>query len=203
MKKFNTSSIAGKGKENEDYILCQHLSDEYLLAILADGMGGLSYGNEVAKIVAHSIADFISSNLYKCEPKELIYSAFEVADKLVCQKSYTLKCKMGAALCVALINNDFVYYAWQGNVRLYIVADNTLQCLTKDHVVTVANNNLLTRCINGKGFRDSIPIESIQITKGNKIYLCTDGYYQNGDIEQKTLPKDTIDDSSLIEISIE
>lgn len=68
-KKFNTFSIAGNCKTNEDYILCQDLSEGCSLAILADGMGGLSYVNEAAKIVSHSVAGFIAPNLHKHEPK--------------------------------------------------------------------------------------------------------------------------------------
>ena len=118
-KKFNTFSIAGNGKTNEDYILCQDLFEGYSLAILADGMGGLSYGNQAAQIVSHAIADFIASNLNKYEPKELLCKAFDMADELIRQKCYELRCKMGAAVCVALIGKDSVHYAWQGNVRLY------------------------------------------------------------------------------------
>lgn len=55
--KINTFSLAGSGKTNEDYILCRDLSEEYSLAILADGMGGLSYGNDASQIVSHTIAE--------------------------------------------------------------------------------------------------------------------------------------------------
>lgn len=133
-KKFNTFSIAGNGKTNEDYILCQDLFEEYSLAILADGMGGLSYGNIAAQIVSHAIADFIASNLHKYEPKELLRKAFDIADELIRQKCYELRCKMGAAVCVALIGEDSVYYAWQGNVRLYRKDNDELQLLTTDHI---------------------------------------------------------------------
>lgn len=63
--KINTFSQAGRGKTNEDYILYRDLSEEYSLAILADGMGGLSYGNDASQLVSHTIIDFIASNLHK------------------------------------------------------------------------------------------------------------------------------------------
>ena len=52
---FKTISYSGKDKTNEDYILCHKLSNNTLIAILADGMGGLSYGTEAAKIVSESV----------------------------------------------------------------------------------------------------------------------------------------------------
>ena len=39
---FKTISFPGKDKSNEDYILCHKLSHNSIIAILADGMGGLS-----------------------------------------------------------------------------------------------------------------------------------------------------------------
>ncbi len=202
-KKFNTFSIAGNAKMNEDYILCQDLSEEWSLAILADGMGGLSYGNEAAKVVSHSIADFVVSNLHRYEPQELLRKAFDTADESIRQKCHELRCKMGATVCVALIGKDSVHYAWQGNVRLYKKTNDKLQPLTTDHIADCGGTILLTRCINGKGFRELVPVESVSINDGNTIYLCTDGYYQNTCNLQNQLPVDLGDDASLIEILFE
>ena len=101
---------------------------------LADGMGGLSYGYQAAQIVSHSIADYIASYLHKYDLQELLRKAFDMADKSIRQKCYELRCKMGAAVCVALIGNDSVHYAWQGNVRLYKRDNDMLQLLTTDHI---------------------------------------------------------------------
>ena len=202
-KKFNTFSIAGNGKTNEDYILCQDLFEEYSLAILADGMGGLSYGNIAAQIVSHAIADFIASNLHKYEPKELLRKAFDIADELIRQKCYELKCKMGTAVCVALIGKDSIHYAWQGNVRLYRKDNDELQLLTTDHIVVGGSTTLLTRCINGKGFRKPVQVEDVSINEGDTIYLCTDGYYQNTCTLQNQLLINSGDDASMIEIIFE
>lgn len=199
-KKFNTFSNAGNGKTNEDYILCQNLSEEWSLAILADGMGGLSYGNEAAEIVSYAIADFITHNLQVHDPQELLHKAFDEVDELIRQKSYELRCKMGAAVCVALIGKDSIHYAWQGNVRLYKKTNDELQLLTTDHIAVGGSTTLLTRCINGKGFREPIPVKCVSVKDGDTIYLCTDGYYQNTRNLQSQLPTDLGDDASMIEI---
>lgn len=201
--KFNTFSIAGNCKANEDCILCRDLSEEWSLAILADGMGGLSYGHEAAKIVSHIIADFVGSNMHDYEPQELLRRAFDMADESICQKCYELRCKMGAAVCVALIGKDSIHYAWQGNVRLYKKTNDELQLLTSDHIAVGGNTTLLTRCINGKGFREPIPVEGVSINDGDTIFLCSDGYYQNTCNLQSQLPVDLSDDASLIEILFE
>ena len=202
-KKFNTFSIAGNGKTNEDYILCQDLSKEWSLAILADGMGGLSYGNEAAQIVSHSIADFVVSNLHKYEPQELLRKAFDMADESIRQKCYELRCKMGAAVCVSLIGMDSIHYAWQGNVRLYKKDNDNLQLLTTDHIAVGGNTTLLIRCINGKGFREPIPVESVSVNDGSTIFMCSDGYYQGTNNMQSQLLTDLNDDASVIQITLE
>ena len=202
-KKLNTFSIAGSGKANEDYILYWELSEELSLAILADGMGGLSYGNQAAQMVSHAIADFIASNLHKYESKELLRKAFDMADELIRQKCYELRCKMGAAVCVALIGMNSVHYAWQGNVRLYKKDNDNLQLLTTDHIAVGGNTTLLIRCINGKGFREPIPVESVSVNDGSTIFMCSDGYYQGTNNMQSQLLTDLNDDASVIQITLE
>ena len=202
-KKFNTVSIAGKGKTNEDYILCRDLSEEWSLAILADGMGGLSYGNEAAKIVSCGIADFIAQNLQVYEPQEILRKAFDRADALIRQKCYELRCKMGAAVCVSFIGMDSIHYAWQGNVRLYKKDNDNLQLLTTDHIAVGGNTTLLIRCINGKGFREPIPVESVSVNDGSTIFMCSDGYYQGTNNMQSQLLTDLNDDASVIQITLE
>jgi len=202
-KKFNTVTIAGKGKTNEDYILCRDLSEEWSLAILADGMGGLSYGNEAAKIVSCGIADFIAQNLQVYEPQEILRKAFDRADALIRQKCYELRCKMGAAVCVSLIGMDSIHYAWQGNVRLYKKDNDNLQLLTTDHIAVGGNTTLLIRCINGKGFREPIPVESVSVNDGSTIFMCSDGYYQGTNNMQSQLLTDLNDDASVIQITLE
>ena len=201
--KISTYSQAGSGKINEDYILCRNLSEEYTLAILADGMGGLSYGNYASEIISHNIADYITSNLHKYEPQELLRNAFDIADISIRQKSYELKCKMGAAVCVVMIGKESIHYAWQGNVRLYKKDNGNTQLLTNDHTVNCGYTKLLIRCINGKGFREQIPVEKASKNKGDILYLCTDGYYQNSKNLEDVLLTSTSDDASMIEIIFE
>lgn len=132
---FKAFSFPGTGKINEDYILCHKLSDNSLIAILADGMGGLSYGAEAAKIVSESIMTTILDKVQDCLPENVLRIAFDAADTALYKKCRELKCKMGAAVTVALIIDDFLYYAWQGNVRLYKVCNGETILLSTDHIV--------------------------------------------------------------------
>lgn len=207
MIELNTFSHSGKDKANEDYALCHRLSDNSLVAVLADGMGGLSYGAEAAKIVSESIMAAIRDNVQECSPEEILRMAFDAADVAIYRKCRELKCRMGAAVTVALVMDASLYYAWQGNVRLYKVSDGELSLLTTDHIVADAEGTYLTRCVNGKGFRENIPVMHEELEQVDRIIICSDGCYQHTDLNAMinhggAFEFDGIfeDDASLIEM---
>lgn len=171
MKKFHVKhvSLPGTSKVNEDYILCHQLSENHIITILADGMGGLSFGAEAARIVSKSILTTILDKFQEHSPEELLRIAFYAADSAIHQRCMELKCKMGAAVTVTLLQNNSLYYAWQGNVRLYKVSTGEVPLLTTDHVINDTEGLLLTRCINGKGFREDIPIKQELIDEVDRI----------------------------------
>ena len=182
MIEYQTFSLPGKDKTNEDYTLCHRLSDKSLVAVLADGMGGLSYGAEAAKAVSESIMSTILDNIRKRSPEKVLRMAFDVADSAIHQKCRKLKCRMGAAVTVALAMGDSLYYAWQGNVRLYKAAYGKLSLLTTDHIAAETGGTYLTRCVNGKGFRENIPVMHERLEHVDSIIICSDGWYRNTDM---------------------
>ena len=205
---FNTISYPGNNKNNEDYILCRKVSGNGLVAILADGMGGLSHGAEAAKIASESILTTVLNRIQECLPEDVLRMAFDAADIAISKKCRELKCKMGAAVTVALITDDSLYYAWQGNVRLYKVADCKLSLLTKDHIVEETEGTYLTRCVNGKGYRENVPNKQEKLEYADRIYICSDGYYRHVDLgvilmkNVEFTPDGILDDASLIEIKV-
>lgn len=207
---FNSISYSGIDKVNEDYVLCHKLSDNCLIAILADGMGGLSYGAEAARIASESVLSAIIDKIQESSPENVLQFAFNVADIAIRNKCRDLKCKMGTALTVALIINDSLYYAWQGNVRLYKVEKNGLALLTIDHIASETDTTLLTRCVNGKGYRESIPVMHEHMKPYDRFLICSDGCYHHIDLIKLVKTNHNIsyqldnmqDDCSLIEIKL-
>ena len=204
---FNTFSYPGKNKTNEDYTLCRKLPENGLIAILADGMGGLSYGAKAAKVVSESIFITILDNIRKFLPEDVLRLAFDVADTAIQKKCRELKCRMGAAVTVALVIDDSLYYAWQGNVRLYKVSNGKPLQLTADHIAAGTGGIFLTRCINGKGYREAVVIRQEKLEQTDKIYICSDGCYRHINLsamlnqDMKFASEGVFeDDASLIEI---
>lgn len=201
-------SQKGTGDTNQDFILCKQLDDSCLICILADGMGGLQYGDIAAQIVAHSIYETFVN--YKFDDiRTTFIEAFKCADSAIADKCKYLHCKMGAAVTVLIIKGNTAYYAWQGNVRLYGKQNDLLLLLTEDHVKKVTDNTLLTRCVNGKGFRYPISIKETSLFGISLLFICSDGFYLSEDCMTQinegvlsTSVERTEDDASYIQIKI-
>lgn len=177
---INYCSQKGLCDTNQDFILCKQLQDGSCIAILADGMGGLQYGEIAAATVAQSIYKILAEH-NSVDIRELLAKAFEQADIAVADKCKALCCKMGAAVTVLYIKDDTAYYAWQGNVRLYYKKEIGIHQLTEDHQKEGDNCTFLTRCVNGRGFRNPISIQETKISDMDLLFLCTDGFYQSKD----------------------
>lgn len=202
-------SQKGSGDTNQDFILCKHLQEGGCVAILADGMGGLQYGEIAAATIAQSIYEILTGPP-SVDMKELLAKAFEQADIAVAEKCKALSCKIGAAVTVLYLKGTTAYYAWQGNVRLYGKRRKGIYQLTEDHQKEGDNCTFLTRCVNGRGFRYPISIQETRISEMDSLFLCTDGFYQSNDcidsvIKEDQLPsyiKDLEDDASCILIQL-
>lgn len=66
----------GSGDINQDFFLCNQLQDGTCIAILADGMGGLQYGEIAADIVAQSIYETLTGHS-SVDITELFVKAFK------------------------------------------------------------------------------------------------------------------------------
>ena len=84
-------------------------------------------------------------------------------------------------------------------INVYKKDNDNLQLLTTDHIAVGGNTTFLTPCINGKGFREQVPVERVSVNDGDIIFMCSDGYYQN----KNQLSADLSDDTSVIEIIFE
>lgn len=191
-------SKAGIGKSNEDYVLHTEIAPGISLIVVCDGMGGLSYGEPTAKIIAHSVEDYLRQNLYSHIPKQSIINALHNSNEVLAKECFRLKAKMGASIALALFMDKTCYYTWLGDVRIYLVQESKTQLLTYDHLAIEGNHSFLTRCINGKEFRYSPEVRELPINDDDKVYIATDGFYLHNDVALMTEPITTADDDATI-----
>ena len=102
MENIKYCSQKGSGDTNQDFILCKQLQDGSCIAILADGMGGLQYGEIAAATVAQSIYKILAEH-NSVDIRELLAKAFDQADIAVADKCKALCCKMGAAVIILFL----------------------------------------------------------------------------------------------------
>lgn len=100
--KIDSFSIEGKHNSNEDSLSVLQIIDDKIIAVLADGMGGLTFGKEAADLIVSTITTFVCEHINKMTVSDLLIKALEFADKAVSKKSLEMHSKMGAARCCRL-----------------------------------------------------------------------------------------------------
>lgn len=206
--KIDSFSVEGKLYPNEDSLCVRQLSPNQVVAVLADGMGGLNFGKEVADLIVHAVSEFICKNLGRNSIQELIGKALEHTDRIIAQRSKEMHSKMGAAVALVFVDGNTVHFTWLGNVRIYLFEQAEAKLLTTDHCLDAGyGKQLLTRCIKGKGVRADWPYRELSVKAGSKLILCTDGLYKQLGLERLFTAKlpfleEFEDDASMIGIEI-
>lgn len=191
-------STAGIGKHNEDYVLHTEIAPDISLIVVCDGMGGLSYGADASKTIAHSIDNYLRQDLCIHKPEQSIINALHYANDELAKECVRLKSKMGASVALALFVGNACYYTWLGDVRIYLATEGKRELLTKDHLAIEGNHSFLSRCINGKEFRHSPEVGELAISIGDEVYIATDGYYLHNKVGSPSESAITADDDATI-----
>lgn len=173
----------GCDERNEDY--CKVVESKGItIAILADGMGGLSLGREAAECVCNTLAEYLLGHL---GTEGLWQNAYTCADNKLQELSLANHSNMGAAVTALIANDSWLEVAWQGNVRLYIGKGDLREQVTSDHVIDSGyGQKMLTRCLRGGGLRGEVPTLKRAMSGEEILFLCTDGYYNNDDNDDST-----------------
>ena len=191
-------SKAGIGKNNEDYVLHSEIAPDITLIVVCDGMGGLSYGADASKTIAHSIDNYLRQNLCSHTSEQSIINALLYTNDELAKGCARLKSKMGASVALTLFVGNTCYYTWLGDVRIYVVCEGKTELLTKDHLAIEGNHSYLSRCINGKEFRHTPEVGEFEISSGDEVYIATDGYYLHNEMEAMIESVITADDDATM-----
>lgn len=209
---YNCDSHVGKvRKNNEDYCMGEVIQTEedYIgIFALADGMGGHKKGEVASKIAVESIIDFLKENiLQECGIKmdyldDVIKQGYNYANKKIYEKSLAdISCEgMGTTLVVAVVYKDEVIIANVGDSRCYLLHNDKLKKITKDHSVVeeLLSASLITeeeaRChprrnqiTRAMGAEEIIIVDIFRekIEKNDILLLATDGL--TGCVEDKSI----------------
>lgn len=192
-------SMTDKGKKrelNEDYIYTSGKPVGALpnLFIVADGMGGHNAGDYASKHTVEKLVERVESFAEDTDQSAnvIIAKAIEQANTYIyqCAKQNEQLSGMGTTLVVATCIDDTAIIANIGDSRLYLVTEQAIKQVTRDHSLVeemislggidreAARNhpdkNIITRAI---GVKESVLADffEVKLEKGDKLLLCSDG----------------------------
>lgn len=182
-------SIVGDRKSQQDFMQYAW-SGNTLLAVVCDGMGGLSGGNLASERAVQSIfEDFQAvSELPENQFASWLQSSFEKADREVYQLADANGVPLGAGTTVValLITEGRFYWGSVGDSRIYILRDNELRTVNRMHNYNLRIQELLDE---GEMTEEQAQIERV---KGEALisYLGMGGLYMNDVSEHADMLKE-------------
>ena len=196
MKIAGKTDIGMVRSSNQDFYLTGEISDSVSWAVVCDGMGGANGGNIASETAAKTVSDQIKMS-YRNEMssnsiKYLLMSAITAANSDVydmAMKDESLS-GMGTTVVAAIVINGMAYIAHAGDSRAYVIGDNSITQVTRDHSIvqsmiengeiteeeakTHPNRNVITRAL---GVTEKIDIDynEIRLDTDQSLLICTDG----------------------------
>lgn len=160
-------------------------------AVVADGMGGHSKG-DVASLMAVSAMKKKIETLKNKDNKKILLEAVKSANKEIYDYAIENNCEgdMGTTVVACLWNEDSVTVANVGDSRCYLINDNKIEKITKDHSLvqelldsgkiteeeakTSKDKNVILRAV-GCDKEVEIDIFCRKISINDTYILCSDG----------------------------
>ncbi len=136
---FNYCHVVGKtdvGRKraaNEDNMY-NTITQNGLVSVVCDGMGGHVGGATASKIAVSAIIDNLN-NIYYDDPRIAIGESIDKANKAIIQRTIEQPelSGMGSTCVLLLVRDGKVYIGHVGDSRIYLVRSKTIVQLTKDH----------------------------------------------------------------------
>ena len=130
------SSIIGSRKSQQDAVYVdRNMKDNYSIAVICDGMGGLASGAEASR----TAVNYIAGELHRINsietPEPEMESIVERADKLISEMTDETgnHIKSGTTAAAVLIKENRLHWVSVGDSKIYILKNGALQCVTEQH----------------------------------------------------------------------
>ncbi len=198
---------------NQDSYAAGELLEGTAWSVVCDGMGGANGGNIASANAVKIISEYISSSYHEGMSSNSIRALLESsicgANIRLYDMSRTIEslAGMGTTVVSVIISGGIAHIAHAGDSRAYIIRENKLIQITRDHSIVQTmidkgqlteeeakmhpNKNVITRAL---GVAEDIGIEynEVEFLDDDCILLCTDGltnYVSVEEIEDKIKDK--------------
>lgn len=173
---------------NEDALLD---AGDQGLWVVADGMGGHSFGDEASRAIIDQLVGFrrredLQQNI--SELKTRLNMAHEQC------RAHGKRQLMGSTVALLFVHDPYCIFLWAGDSRVYRYRDNQLQQMTEDHslvqgLVTIGELNkedmdkhpsshIITRAVGVHTDLD-LELQHDEIQPGDRYLVCSDGLYKD------------------------
>lgn len=133
------SSVIGTRKEQQDTIKAD---DDYaimengkFIAVLCDGMGGLSGGKQASEVCATHIQDSFHAEECEEDISQFFRRVIVEGDRKVSELRNESGEPLGAGstmVCI-VIKEDELHWSSVGDSHIYLIRGNQIRCITRDH----------------------------------------------------------------------
>ena len=195
MKVDSITDIGLVRAQNEDDVKTGLLEDA-AWAVVCDGMGGANAGEVASQNGVQVISDGIRKNYYTgANDKVISYvlrTAVSDANTVIfnLSEAYEHLSGMGTTAVAAIVAHGVGYICHVGDSRAYLIREDSIRCITKDHSVVQQlidagtlteaeakvhpQRNIITRCL---GVHPHVETDSneVSLESGDMLLLCTDG----------------------------
>ncbi len=203
---IGTSSVIGRRNEQQDAIksdtFYSYAENGKAISVLCDGMGGLVGGQKASALCSSIVYNTFHSNIeFPSIPafyKSVIFQADEEV-KTMKNDRETQILGAGTTLVSVVIDDDRLYWASVGDSRIYIIRNNEILCITKDHNFLMLLNEKVRRGEITQEEADNNPkrealisyigiggvryvdmnSKGFHLLDGDYIVLCSDGLYRS------------------------
>lgn len=200
------SQHIGSRKQQQDAFAFSHIEDSALvqragiLAVLADGMGGLALGHEAATTVVETALQLHEQlDLGRTSPSVFLADVVEQANDAVLDmaRKAGVAGDAGATLLLVLLQDNSIHWASAGDSRIYLCRGIELAQLTADQnhyteLLAKVSSGVMTieqtrtdpdraALVNFIGNPDLQPadasIRPLPLQQGDWLLLCSDGLF--------------------------
>jgi PPM family protein phosphatase len=203
----NYQHIGARGNQEDSFAFSdlnnrKQIEHSGILAVVADGMGGLQYGEEASRVaVAVFLAEYGREQGNKPICDRLLH-ALTVANAAVYDLAYSKSGKdldLGTTLVATVVLKNKLFWVSVGDSRIYLYRNKQLEQLTTDHIYA---NHLQADVDQGRlsqeeadqnpernyltsylGLPEIAEVgcsqDSIQLKSGDRLVLCSDGLYDS------------------------
>jgi PPM family protein phosphatase len=190
------SDVGLQRERNEDYgaVHVPEGGNRGAILAIADGMGGIGNGDVASRVAVTAAVETLRAS--EGSVLEAMRSALEEANRAV----YSEKMRdpangpMGTTCTLAVIQDRDVFLAHIGDTRAYVVGNESVRQLTRDHSLVAGlverhqltpdeakvdpRRNIVTR---GLGIESSVVVDTLKLEEplepSDTLVLCTDGLH--------------------------